>query len=72
MFKQESKRGNDVIVHDLLPLLSDTNSLSVRISLQTLETSFSRGTSLGGSSITKGIFSVLAVSSNARCGFVFL
>ena len=28
MFKQESKRGNDVIVHDLLPLLSDTNSLS--------------------------------------------
>ena len=28
MFKQESKKGNDVIIHGLLPLLSNTNSLS--------------------------------------------
>lgn len=67
VFKQESTKANDVIIHGLLPLLSDTNSLSVCISLQTLSR-----TSLGRSSITKSRFSVLAVLSNASCGCVFL
>lgn len=61
MFQQESKRCNDVIIHDLLPFVSDTNNRSVCISLQTLNR-----TALGASSNTKGSFSVLAVMSNAR------
>lgn len=60
-FKREAKRCNDIVIHGLLPLLSYTNNRSVCISLQMLTRS-----SLGGSSNTKGDFSVLAVMSNAR------